>query len=383
MQTIDVKHDGMGKFRRLVGFGVVEQKAAAQKQLWDKQWQRRQALERKSFAGSNASTLQALKKIQAEEQSEDAAREILSLTSILLNTLRARPSVDWKSFYDRSEFSEPPPAAPASLQMSREPRKADYRPEPPRSLAELIAVRRRREKRAAAAAAFKNAHDEWKFAMRWKSRELDAATEKYRIALAGWDTRKSAFHAAQAQAKTRLDSLHLRYADKEADAVIAYSNLVLLSADRPDGFPQHWQIAFSSGVMTVDYELPSTDQMPSVKAVKYAPARDAFETVELPAGERDQLYAEAMYQSCLAVLHLLFAADGADAIKSIAFNGWVNFIDRANGRPGRACIMSVQTTKQAFGRIDLSGVDPQACFKSLNGVASAKLAAMSAVARSG
>jgi hypothetical protein len=29
-----------------------------------------------------------------------------------------------------------------------------------------------------------------------------------------------------------------------------------------------------------------------------------------------------------------------------------------------------------FARIDLASVDPQACFKSLNGVASAKLAAM-------
>ena len=151
--------------------------------------------------------------------------------------------------------------------------------------------------------------------------------------------------------------------------MIAYGDLILLAADRPDGFPKHWQIAFSSGVMTVDYELPYTDRMPSVKAVKYAASRDAFETVELPEGERDRLYAEAMYQSCLAVLHLLFASDEADAIRSIAFNGWVNFIDRM--KPARACIMTVQATKQAFCRIDLSSVDPLACFKALNGVASA------------
>ena len=41
----------------------------------------------------------------------------------------------------------------------------------------------------------------------------------------------------------------------------------------------------------------------------------------------------------------------------------------------------VQATKQAFCRIDLSSVDPLACFKALNGVASAKLAAMTAAAR--
>jgi restriction system protein len=374
MRTIDVKHDGLGRFRRITGFGVAEQKAADQKQLWDKQWQRRQELERRLFAGSAA--LQALKKIQADEQNEEANREIVALASILLDALRTRPPVEWAQFFDRSEFTEPPPAAPAPLAIVREPRKSDFMPATPRSLSELLHRRRRRELRAAGEKSFNTANDEWNFAVRYKSREHDAATEKYRAALAGWDARKSAFHAAQAKAKTQLDSLQLRYAAKEADAVIAYSDLILLSADRPDGFPKHWKIDFAAGAMTVDYELPSTEAMPCVKAVKYAPSRDAFETVELAERDRDALYAEAMVQTCLAVLHLLFASDEADAIKSIAFNGWVNFIDGT--RPARACIMSVQATKQAFRRIDLSSVDPQACFRSLNGVASAKLAAMSA-----
>jgi restriction system protein len=376
MRTIDVKHDGMGKFRRIAGFGVAEQKAAAQQQLWDKQWQRRQELERKLFAGPNGDALRALKKIQADEQNEDAGHEIVSLTSILLGALRARLSVDWAQFNDRGAFAEPPPAAPAPLQIAREPRKSEFMPPPPRSLSELLHASRRRRQKEAGAKNFKNAHDEWQVAVRWKSREHEAATEKYRAALAGWEARRSAFQATQAKAKARLDSLHRRYAAKDADAVIAYGDLVLLSADRPDGFPKDWRIDFSDGVMTVDYELPSTEAMPGVKAVKYAALREAFDTVELPERERDQLYAEAIYQTCLMVLHLLFASDEADAIKSIAFNGWVNFIDQA--KPARACIMAVQTTKAAFRRIDLKSVDPQACFKALNGVASAKLAAMTA-----
>jgi restriction system protein len=377
MRTIDVKHDGLGKFRRIAGFGVVEQKAAAQKQLWDKQWQRRQELERKLVAGSAA--LQALKKIQADEQSEDARREIFALTSILLEALRAPPSVDWTQFTDGGEFSEPPPVAPAPLQSLREPRKADFRPAPPRSLLDLLNRRRRRALKAAGEKNFKSAHDDWQNAVRWKSREHEAATERHRAALAGWEARKSAFHAAQAEAAARLNSVRQRYAGKDADAVAAYSDMVLLAADRPDGFPRHWEIALSDGVMTVDYELPSTEAMPGVKMVKYLASRDAFEIVELAPRERDELYAEAMVQTCLAALHLLFAADEADAIKSIVFNGWVNFIDQA--RPARACIMTVQATKAAFGRIDLKSVDPQACFKALNGVASAKLAAMMAAAR--
>ena len=146
MRTIDVKHDGLGKFRRLAGFGGVEQKAAAQQQLWDQQWQRRHELERKLFAGANGSALQALKKIQAEEQSEDARRACLALASILLGALRAPPSVDWAQFTDSGEFCEPEPAAPAPLQSQREPREKDFRPASPHSLLELLHTRRRRIK---------------------------------------------------------------------------------------------------------------------------------------------------------------------------------------------------------------------------------------------
>jgi len=372
MRTIDVKHDGIGRFRRFTGFGVVEQRAAAQQQFWDKQWQRRQALEKTVSGGA----LHALKKLQAEERTEEANREIVALASILLDALRARPSVEWEQFYDRSAFAEPPPSAPAPLQLSKEPRMADFKPPPPSNLLELLNRRRRRELKATGTRSFKNAHDEWNFNVGYKSRQHDAATEAYRGQLAAWDARKSAFHAAKTATKMRLDSLHLSYSAKDPEAVIAYGDLILLAADRPDGFPKHWKIGFAAGAMTVDYDLPSTDVIPGVKAVKYLAARDAFETVELSERERDRLYAESMYQTCLAVLHLLFASDGADAIRSIAFNGWVNFID--GSRPARACIMTVHTTKQDFAMIDLKSVDPRACFKALNGVASAKLAQMSA-----
>ncbi|MDE2112149.1 MAG: hypothetical protein KGJ79_13480 [Alphaproteobacteria bacterium] len=379
MRTIDVRHDGLGKFRRIVGYGLVEQKVAAQHAVWDKQWQRRRALEHRHFAGPNAATLQALKRLQADEQSEDAGRELLSLATILLNAVRPQPVTEWKPLSEHGEFSELPPAEPKPLQLMREPRKADFMPGPPRNLVALLQVGRRRRQREAALASFKAAHDEWDYAVRWVTQEHDTATKKYRAALADWDARKSAFHAAQAAAATRLEALQRRYAQKDPEAVVANANLVLLAADRPDGFPKHWQIDFTGGVTTVDYELPSTDQLPSVKKVKYAAARDAFEAVGLAECERDQLYAEALYQTCLAVVHLLFASDAAEAIEAVTFNGWVNFIDKSNGRPARACVMSLQTTKEDFRRIDLASVDPQACFKSLNGVASSKLAAMTAV----
>jgi restriction system protein len=86
-----------------------------------------------------------------------------------------------------------------------------------------------------------------------------------------------------------------------------------------------------------------------------------------------------MYQTCLRSLHEVFGSDEADAIKAVTFNGWVNFIDKSNGKPARSCIMSLQVTKEVFQGINLDAIDPKTCFRSLKGVGSAKLAGMAAV----
>ena len=372
VSTIDVRHDGLGRFRRICG----AERADAQKQLWDRQWKRRQALERK-YAGGEL--LIALKKAQADEMSEEAAREIGSLTSILFQALGSSATIDWSQLTEQKEFPEPPPTAPVPPQIEREPRQKDFRPAPPRSLIELLNASGRRQQRDAAIKAFDSAHEGWEYTVRWKAQQHDKAIKAHRAAHSEWDARKSAFHSTQAKANARLESLRRNYAEKDKEAVAGYCDLVLLSVPRPEGFPKFWQIGFSAATgVSVDYDLPSSDQIPSVKAVKYLASRDAFETVVLSEAEREQLYGEAVHQTCLAVLHRLFAADGADALRSITFNGWANVIDTANGRPSRACIMSVQTTKPVFQQIDLSSVDPRACFKALNGTTSAKLAAMSA-----
>lgn len=374
MKSIDVRHDGLGRFRRIKGFAA-EQSANAQMQMWDKQWKRRQELERK-LAGSEL--LPALKKNQADELTEEAGREIGSLTSILFQALRAPAAIDWSVLAARGEFPQPPPAAPAPPRIEREPRKKDFRPPPPRNLIELLNRSGRRRQKEAATRAFASAYDGWEHTVRWKAQQHDKAMTLHRAAHSDWEARKSAFYSTQAKANARLEALRGLYAEKDKEAVIGYCDLVLLAVPRPENFPKFWQIGLSRAVASVDYDLPSCDQIPSVKAVKYVPSRDAFETVVLGEAEREQLYGEAVHQSCLAVLHRLFASDATDALSSIIFNGWANVIDKANGRPSRACIMSVQATKSVFQQIDLFSVDPQACFKALNGTTSAKLAAMAA-----
>ena len=86
-----------------------------------------------------------------------------------------------------------------------------------------------------------------------------------------------------------------------------------------------------------------------------------------------------VYQVTLRTIYELFSTDQVDAFDSIVFNGWVNSFDKATGRKINSCIVSIQVLKQEFLEIDLTHVDPKACFKSLKGIGSSKLSGIVAI----
>jgi restriction system protein len=371
--TIDVKHDGLGKFRRISGPDrhVAEARSDAQMRVWDDQWQKRRRAE-----GDAGDCLKTLKRMHADEASEDARRDLHAATSILLTAVRARRPVEWMP--ERRSFGEPAPSPPAAPGFAAEPKRSAFKPETPVTLAVLLHPGVRRRRREGAERTFKQAHDQWSHDVRWKTQEHERATQAYQASLADWDSRRAAFDDVQGRQFEHLRTLRDGYQRREVEAVTDYCNLVLLDLDRPANFPKFWTLALAAdtGTLTIDYDLPSLDHMPAVKSVRYSASRDAFDTVVLGERERERLYAEAVFQTCLAAVHVLLAADDVDALRAIVFNGWTNVVDRAKGRPVRACALTVHASKRDFLKIDLAGVDPKACFKALNGSMSSKLAKM-------
>lgn len=375
MVTIDVRHDGLGRFERVFAPSKVlaESRAESLAKFWQEQYERRTAALQRP--GANAA--EVLKKLDADERTEDAERARAAVTSILVDTVRMAPMPDWSPLYDTATFAEPQPVAPQAPVTEAAPQQADFK-RAPLTLTTLINPRAMRRRKEAAVAKYKSAYDGWEYLKRWRETEHEKATKTFRTACEDWESRRNAFLDLQQRANARLDALRQGYGRGEPDAVMGHCDLTLLALDRPQDFPCFWNMRYAQGTLHIDYDLPSMAAVPVLKAVKYVPSRDAFETVALSESERERLYGEAVFQTCLAVLHAIFAADIADAVQSIVFNGWVNYIDAAGTRPGRACTLSVTAEKRTLTAIDLTTVDPQACFRALNGSMSAKLAAMTA-----
>lgn len=116
----------------------------------------------------------------------------------------------------------------------------------------------------------------------------------------------------------------------------------------------------------IEYDLPSFDVIPAVGAYKYVKSKDEVTETARPLAQRKALYSSVVAQMTLRTLYELFKADRMGHLDIIVFNGYVNSIDKGTGRPVRACLITVRTTRDTFMQLDLSKVDPLACLNVLN-----------------
>jgi restriction system protein len=383
MFYVDIRHEGLNKFRRVTGANqyVVEQRAQAQRDAWNEQWAKKCEVEKKRRDQQQLAFSIDGKKEKAVRQTEVAQEQIAQFGNILAAVFEEGTAFSCEVLYTRAAFAEVLPVAPAREQAPTKPNRSDA----------IFAVRRsflswfigsiRQREEDAARLKFESAEAEWRAQVDDINKKNEKLQAKFQAQLSAWNRKKAEFETNQKNNNAKIDEFLARYAQRDRNAVTEYFDSVLSQSEYPDCFPKQWQIDFiaETGVFVIDYELPSLESFPTLKAVKYVQTRDAFDQQFLKENEVSQLFDVAMYQTCLRTLHELFSSDTADALKSVTFNGWVNFVDKANGKPARSCIMSVQATKAVFQELNLRAVDPKACFRALKGVGSAKLAGMAAV----
>ena len=202
-----------------------------------------------------------------------------------------------------------------------------------------------------------------------------AAAKDYAARVHAWELAKDEYREKQKDQNAQVKALREEYKAGDASAVEYFFAEVLNHSAYPDSLPRGNIHHFnqSSGVLIVDYELPDQSAFPSIREMKYVAARKQFQEVPVSESWLKKTYDETLYQIALRTLHELYIADESEVLKSIVFNGWVQSIDRATGKETHGCILSIQAEREEFLQINLSQVDPRACFRKLKGVASSKL----------
>lgn len=343
--------------------------------------------------------LQDEKKALAAEQTTDAQQELAGLTSILKATLSVNDAISWESLKDKTPFPEKKPtlrqqpAQPKLPVLPKEPVNSDPQYIPSIGILEWLFPSRKERRIAEKKALFEADYLSWqdqtsaiksahKLATLKYTKEVEQLRQDHEQQIVDWSLRRDEYISNQTKDHQTVDAKRLAYESSDPDTIIEYCDLVLSSSDYPDYFPQEYDIDYDPVTKTliVDYQLLAPEDLPRLKGVKYIASRDDTEMQYISELQAAKLYDDVLYQIVLRTIHELFEADTILALDAVVINGVVTSIDRTTGQTVTSCVLSLRAGRAEFIEINLSHVDPKACFKSLKGVGSSKLHGLSPIA---
>jgi restriction system protein len=265
-------------------------------------------------------------------------RRVAELNAVLADALASDPRVDFRKLKVKSnppvfdaqgldrELPAPPPPAAGSLTG------------PARFVPWLAAAHGARD--AAAQRAYATARSAWETAERERRERYDDLVAAHRVAY-----QRATAEAARANAE--VDAFRADYVRHKRAGVIEYFSLVLTDDVLPEELPETFAVDYRPAAreLLVERELPGPEIMPPLRR----------------RSEIEHRYAKLIADIVLRTLRNLCEADSADALATIALDGYVR--DPDNGL--RWTRVSLRVRKDTVLAIPFARVDAVACLRSL------------------
>ena len=302
------------------------------------------------------------------------------IRNVLRPALHSRPGIDWESLKQRQDYAESEPPPPRYAEYPPEPNADDPCYKPPTHYANGALDPSVEQRRREGYERYIRDYAAWAE----KVKKIEAENERlYQAGVAAvreWSGRYRQHRQSQIQHNETIERRKADYLALLASAVEDYCRQILSASHLPEPLSRAFELQYfpESRTLLIEHTLPLPQDLPRVRGTKNVKSRGQHVDIRLSDTQLGPVYADVVYQICLRTLHELFAADVAQGLDWVVFNGWVEVPD-----PGavdrKRCVLSVRADKQQLGALNLLEMDAKACFKALKGVARAKLHSLEAV----
>jgi restriction system protein len=300
--------------------------------------------------------------LRAEDVAADNAQleaDVAALESVLASTLDIDDFLDLEALKQPLLLPQFDPAVAGDVRPA--PQLEQFLPDMPSGLARAFGGSARHQERVQQAhAAFEQAAAAHQVQLRAHATRLEAARREHDAEV----RRLTHEHREQTEQVTELQR---GLAAGLPEAIVGYLDLVLEAAAYPDGFPHAWRLAYTPETrqLVVEYELPTRDVVPAVKAYRYVKSSDTVNPVARPQAQVRALYTSVVAQTVIRVVHEILESDRDGHVESIVLNAHVTAVDPATGRAVRPCLVALGTTRSRFTALDLRRIEPLACLQHL------------------
>lgn len=197
----------------------------------------------------------------------------------------------------------------------------------------------------------------------WKSKR-DDFDKKLKEPLAFWYSEKEKFDSSAQLEHEKLIKLKSNYEKKDKSAIEEVVKTILLRSPYPAPFPRCIEVNYDveSKIMIIEYQLPDFERLEIVEDGK------RIDLKKIAQYKRKSIIESSLSAIAIRSLYEVVMTDACAVISSVVFNGWVNFIDKANGNEKIEYILSVHATKNEIKKLIIKNIDAKECFKSLKGI---------------
>jgi len=301
------------------------------------------------------------KTAEAEDATEAIVTQVEEFSSIMEHTLQVNDTVTFDSLLIKDDF---PPLTPSTTQEELEPTIDSFlgAVKNPGILGKLLPMLRKQyqQKLEQAKAKFQREYARWTDRQSKRQSFLQGEKEAY-------ESRKREHDQKVAARNQEVHDFIEAYRAADPKAIVGYCSMVLERSEYPEGFPQEFRVAYvpESKQLVVEYELPAPGIIPTDVEHRYVRSRDEIQTKPRKPAEIRDLYQDIVSSVTLRTCHELFEADQGQHIDVLAFNGFVQTVDRATGKDIRPCLVTLRVTRERFLEIELSRVEKAVCLRNL------------------
>ncbi|MEI6462244.1 MAG: restriction endonuclease [bacterium] len=294
--------------------------------------------------------------------SEKAENEIKSLDNILIDSVENPIKFKWEDYKNHENFNEPRPQF-----TSLKPEIQNC--EPKEDLWEILFGSEKNKKLRKEN--FEKQISEW-----------NEKKSIYDKSVSDWEQSKEKFIKEQEEFNSGIEREKKLFEEGDPEMITKYFTKILIDSVYPQDFPENVFLQYKKDekLLLIDYELPTQDVIPQYRGEKFNKTTGSSEQILLSENEKEKIYDKVLYSIPIRTINEVFSNDETNSIDAIAFNGFVDILDKSTGNHKIIYILSVFVKKQDFLQLNLLKIDPKLCLRGLKGICSSKLTSLAPIA---
>ncbi|MDE8051299.1 restriction endonuclease [Erysipelothrix rhusiopathiae] len=379
-----VTHEGLNKHRiiKAPNRRELKNRVALLENQWDEEWRRKQEVVSRRLMNEQVREEHADNQEEAIALTYEAEEKQKMLESILEDDFLFW-GFDWDTLKNCEDFDVQKPVKPQKPEPQRKPERSDFKYNKKLGFIKLLSKDNRERNQNENLELFNTDVEKWSQFVENEEQRYQSKVALYDGLVEKWKHDKLNYDNERDLENKNIDLLREKFSEGNQESIEVYFQSIIDELIFPVEYSRDSFVEYNveGSYLIVDLKLPTIEDLPTIKEVKYIKSRKEFKEVAFSKMYIDKLYEKVIYSLVLVVLKNIFISDNRyNYVESVIMNGFIETVDLSTGLNHSPFILSTEVKKSDFEIINLANIDPKEWFRKNKGISATKLTTLTPVA---